>query len=387
MRDNIYKKNYDVKLTKFNIITISLLIFYMMWIPLVILTKESFDVYGWAVNDINSNISITSEGIRIWTLFFSTLILSFSIYSFYLSIELQNRKKYWLGIGLFNWLFLVDSIKESIKYKSWKYYLNYIKQDYYRNSLISFSSLYRAIKFKYHLKKVDKNTILYIITLLCFLTGFIMYNIIVNKENITDTFIFSVISYFTHLSNGLCFFFLLFLPFFQNKIIMNKNSFFINVNSYIMVVAFTFWVFLFPGMIITNQISSYNSFGLTRTIWLHGIDPIIFLIFCINSSRSIERKIVDKYWHALLINLIFPIFYASYAFSLPFLARVSVYGPFTDCNEWGYAYFGNELKKIGTMFSLFMIVVLIIIFSLSLLITRSLIKINRKNEIIIEFTK
>lgn len=385
MKQNIYKKNYDVKLTKFNIITILLLVFYIIWIPLVIKTKESFDIYGWTINKANSDITIEYESIRLWMLFFSMFILSFSIYSLYLSLQIKNINEYWLGFGFFNWIFLINSIKESIKLKSFSYYIKYIRQDIYENKLISFSSLLNTIKQRKKLKRIDKNTILYIFTFICLLIGFIFYNIVPQRRNITDTFIFSVISYFTHLTNGLCFIFLLFLPLFQNKLIMNKNSLFINVNSYIIVVAFAFWVFLFPGLFITGQIKSYNAFGIVRTIWLHGVDPIMFLIFCINSSKSPERRIVDKYWHALRINLAFPIFYALYAFALPFLVRASIYGPFTDCNTLGYVYFGDKLDKIGNLISIAMIFILMIIFSISLLITRSLIKVKNKNKLIISY--
>lgn len=387
MRQNILKNNFDVKLIKFNIITMFLLIFYIVWIPLVVLTKESFDMYGWAVNEFNTNITIKSETIRIWMLFFSVVIIAFSIYSLFLSIQLKNFKKYWLGMGFLNWIFLINSIKESIENKSWSYYVSYIKQNIYDNSIISFSSLFSSIKLRRKLKKVDKNTILYIFTFLYLLIGFVFYHMMLEFKNISDTFIFSVVSYFTHLTNGLCFIFLLFLPLIQNKIIMNKNSLFININSYIMVVAFAFWVFLFPGLFVTGQIKSYNTFNIIRTIWLHGIDPIMFLVFCINSSKNPERRIVDKYWHALRINLIFPIFYSLYAFSLPFIARVSIYGPFTDCNTLGYVYFGDKLDKIGNLLSIAMIFVLVIIFSISLLITRILIKVKNGKELIINFIK
>lgn len=367
MRKEIVNKQADFFISKFTIWATIQFVLFIVWIPFVVLANQSFVDYGWAVN-VNeiAPLPVIDQCYRLWLLLFSSLILVISIYLFYLSIEFFRQSREWfliIGFGVLSWIYLIYLYMRWHQTNFMSTYYYYLRFDLQINQQVSFRHL-----LDMRWDRLTRNTLLYIFSFIILFIGFIFILIPNLDDNYLDrTFIYNSLSYFTHLTNMGCLFWLIIFLFNQTKRINQNNTMSIFMGSYLLVVALTYWVALFPNDIIDGDFARKSVQLKTEAIWLHTITPIFFVWFIINTFCINRQPPNNRFFKTSLSLLIYPLWYFSYAYSIPFMVRESVYGQLSNINPDGYIwspagfikngepYFVLSILAFGLAFELFFI--------------------------------
>lgn len=368
--------------SKFIITNILMPFCLFIWCFLVGFTHKTFLEAGWGINQINSSLSVGDEVIRLWMLLFTSIILVLAIYNIYATIRSGLNNWFLLSLGIFNWLFLYKFIKQSHHFRLFERFIHNHKFHESNIIQVSFYNLYSCIKGDIRFNKIAINTILYSATFLFFFIGFIFIlipDLDGNFKTINNTFSYNISVYFTNLTNIACFLFLIGFIFFQNKKLYFSNRLAINMCSYITVVALIYWCVLFPTSASSWVSGEASALSMVEGIWLHAFTPILFISFVLNSSGISLTLQKGNYWKRSGIVLLYPLWYMSYAYSIPFLVRESVYGAFTNLNPYGYIWDNNELVKNGNPLYVFAIIGFGLLFIFIMFIYIGLVNLINKN--------
>ncbi len=319
------------------------LLFISLSIYFLVLTVDSFNEYGWIVNQINPNVPVRIEENRIYFVLFTSLYILVSFIM--LGLIIKNNRRF-LKINKFtffiNFIFIPYYIHQSILNSDLINFKNYYELNDGLNKSIDHKTFFFGILNKKYRNKLFFNTLIYYITLLIFVVGMILL-FLKPTTNLDPmhTFIIDKLSYFTNISNILCFLYLSLLLFFNNKTNMKKNIYLINLSSYIVVVGLIYWCYLMPVSVMGD---GKSAFGWARAVWLHTATPISFVVLSINSYRTNKNK-NPNLLNNIAIGAIYPAWYGMYIYSLPFLARVTIYGFITNPNP--YMILADKTKPLG----------------------------------------
>lgn len=363
------KKRYCLN-TKLLFFSLMQFIFSIIFIIFFVKTVFTFNNYGWAINQINPNITLGAENIRI--IFILSLTLLILITCMIVGTLYKNKKmiekKYFYAF-LIEWIFLFEFLIKIIKNKEISKVRDYSRLDDGLNKLIDHKMVFTNPNQRNN--KMFFNTLFYDLTLLIFLIGFILIFVKNNNNNNPENlFLIDKLSYFTNLSNIFCFLYLFGLLFFSKYTSFKKNIWLINLSSYIVVVGLIYWCFLFPTDVVVD--GDAGLLKIVRGVWLHTITPIFFVAFSILSFKNIKNE-YPKLKDNILIGIIYPLWYGSYIYTLPFLVRVSIYGFITNPNPY-LILFGDN-KPTGNAWSILSIFGFGIIFIIFFTIFN---KINKK---------
>ncbi len=140
---------------------------------------------------------------------------------------------------------------------------------------------------------------------------------------------FFALQFFTEQTNLMCF--ILLFAFVINPRWKGFNNYdsWINCMAYLVIVSLTYNLIIFPVIA-----SSYKGmpYDLTRTLWLHVIDPIVFLgTGCCLMVYNPAKKI-SPWGDTLKYGMVVPSVYAIYALSSPFITGVSPYAYLSNTN-------------------------------------------------------
>ncbi len=95
---------------------------------------------------------------------------------------------------------------------------------------------------------------------------------------------------------------------------------------------FVYWCALFP---VNIQVDTGTNVTIkwVRAIWLHTINPLVFLIFCISSfyTNQLTKIPLGK---MLGYAVIYPIAYGVLIYTIPFMIQATVYGCATNINPY-----------------------------------------------------
>ncbi|MGL4948580.1 MAG: hypothetical protein ACRC42_04320 [Mycoplasma sp.] len=281
--------------------------------------------------------------LRAWNIWFfaqSTLITTFNWF-----ICLKLHRLYgckWVKINLytlsfFSILTIFHQYKMMRELKSWQHLKKYFSTKVTVNCDVH--NLVKQLKNHSRLDNISKNTIVYLVVWLFVLTSFILlfaqlpfsptYNDGIKRFLILNTF-----SYFTKLTNMICFFYVSASLLMKNQSIFRKNRILIYVCAYIMVVSVGYWgshvLSWFNGEIVLN----YNQLYLVENLssyWYHTVVPVVMLVlYCFNVNLIKNERV--QYSYIFREFLIFPFYYAIYLYSVPFIIPFSVYGVASNAN-------------------------------------------------------
>lgn len=316
-------KNQKLLSLKLSILGFSQLILLILIVVFAIKTKNTFNEYGWGINFVDDNLSLSAQNTRIFLLLFISLFNMISLFNFYYNKQFSFNKKWIKYLFLFNYILLPLFIRHIVKYKDLKLFKNYQN--------LSLSKYEGIINFKNNNKQVKINLFVYFITFIVFLTSFILIFIKQNNDTtkVSSLFIISKLSYFTNLSNIACFFYLFLLLFFHNKRTMNNSGLIIALTTYITIVGLIYWCMLFPTSVVVDP--DKGAMKLIRGIWLHTTAPISFILFFIFSLKT-NNLVKNQFKKILPYGLIYPLWYGSYIYTIPFMVKESIYGVSTNLN-------------------------------------------------------
>lgn len=334
------KNNYSSDIiNKISISCIASIMQLILLIPIIVLfyyTIYSFNIYGWAILDVGE-LPVIYNTIRSWWLFLSIFYLAL------LFINLRLIIIYKL-YGVHNFIFWLSSLVPFssiylfvilIKNRYLKIFIRYIFSNKYETQQIDHKEFIDWLKGKISINKVIRNTILYYFTLLIFSIGLILIFIPTNDQNSLNKdehyFIFNVASYFTQQNNILCWLFLFFFFFFNKKRFFAHNTLLTYNTSYIFIVGLVANVMIVPYLIF-NNINEMITLNIVKFFWLHLINQIFFIWFAINTFSINKEYKLESTYDYYSKGVIYPIFYGIYLYTLPFIARHSVYGWLTNLN-------------------------------------------------------
>lgn len=352
--------NYK-QLSKITIASILNIIFAISGIILFSLDFNNWSLYGPSslnTENLNESIPVFVQSNRSWLMLMLTMSLFLFSFIMFQITQLKYctyKNKYLFTIGIFTWVLLPYTIYLCCVEK------NYVRYHEYLSTNKEASRQFSIIHLKNVIYKNGKVDILFwntILGLVSFASGLIAFIFsMINKYNATNEiknyFIFNTITFFTQESNILVFIFMFMYIIFSKKILFKNNTGMICISSYISVVAIIYWALLFPKSVGTESLD--ETFEITKTVWLHAINPILFVSFCI-TSFSTNKEAPKKYKEVLSMGLIFPLFYGLYAYSLPFFTRYSVYGYFTNLNVNMTMIKNGEFVSQGNLYMIFVLI-------------------------------
>lgn len=363
--------NYK-QISKITIYSILMGIFAIIGIICFSISLPTFQKYGFdslkdeEVFNYKNLIPIYVEQVRAWSLASSVLcILLTSLIIWEIKkMENANYKKYFIAsLGVFTWLIIPYIAYIGIKDKLYSKFFEYISENKPEHLQISFSVVKNGIIGKGKKDKVFWNTILgsfiFLVTLVglffCFLLAENLYGVSVihkiNPNNLNNgwgevgatgadklknyysyletTYMFTTFIFFTQLTNISCFVFMFSFLLFSKKNAFKNNTIMILVSSYIFIVSAIFWAYLFPQSLKNNKY--VEDFQWAKTIWLHAVTPILFIIFSITSIFT-NKQAPNKLKTTVGVGVIYPAFYGLFIYPLTFITRFSVYGGLTNMN-------------------------------------------------------
>lgn len=295
--------------------------------------------FGYDINLLPTHVS----NIRAWALFSTIIYVATSSLSCWMSAtivktEAENKFKWnvWT-LGLFSFLFIFVFVKDLYYRDGFQYICNY-----FRKKVIAYTDIkgwFKTIFYGLRWNNTSKLTSVYVFAFFVTLIGiiFIIFGPEIRGAKYTGIhryFIFQFLSYFTELTNILCFVFVCFNLFLVNQSILHKHTLLIAISTYICIVSFGYWsshaLSWFEGELFLNFDHS-NWFELMLTFWLHTVTPIVMLFVFIMTVRLSPQKPYHM-THAFVKFLIYPSYYAIYLYSMPFLVPFTVYGPISNTN-------------------------------------------------------
>lgn len=345
----------------------------ILMIVFMVKTIQSFNKMGWIVDKMDYVVPTFYEENRIFFLLFITLFLLISISLIFIFIKHKNS--FWdksVYFSLFSYFLIFMLIRDIIRNKDVSCFFEYMKLDDNLNKTISHKRIITSIAQLNFRNKLFWNTLLYYFTLSLFLVGFFLI-ILKSNKNFADPQYLPIIdkfSYFTNITNILCFFYLFLMLFFYNRTSFKNNTYLINLSAYIIIVSLIYWCFLFPVNVSVD--AGNDKMKLLRGVWLHAVDPIFFIAFAIFSFAT-NNNMNPSLKSNLGYGVIYPIWYGSYAYTIPFMARVTIYGFITNPNP--YMILFGEKKSNGNPLVVLSILAFAILFILFIFIFN---KINKK---------
>lgn len=140
---------------------------------------------------------------------------------------------------------------------------------------------------------------------------------------------FFALQFFTEQTNLMCFFTLLAFVINPRWKAFQNYDLWICTMAYLIIVSLTYNLIIFPVIANSYQGQPYD---LTRTLWLHVIDPFVFLglgccLMVYNPTRT-----VTPWGNTLKYGMVVPSVYAIYALSSPFITGVSPYAYLSNTN-------------------------------------------------------
>lgn len=268
------------------------------------------------------------------------------------------KLKYFLTGGLFVWLLLPYTFYIAGKEKSYQKFWAYLKTKKETVEQISISKWFSSFKNKKN--RLFWNTSLFLFLMLVVMVDFSL--IWIRKQYVQDdpsgNMMFNTFSFFTQWTNFSIIIFVLIFSFAHQTITFRNNTLLILMTSYITVVGVTFWTYLLPFGNFKNSYSHLPSF--VKTVWLHTVTPATFICFSINSLFISKEKPIT-FTKTTIMGLPFPIIYGSYAYSICFVTRHSVYGFITNLNP-NMIDFGSGIKGNPLYFLFFFGISLIFLF-------------------------
>ena len=328
-------------------------------IIMIVLLIVGFTIFGVTFNDWiiydskylmnNENFILpvnvqVSRGIIVATLVLVISTWFASLWEINKINDKQIKRNYFLTGGLFVWTLLPYTILTAYKTQSYQQFWNYLKTKKETTEQINFYKW--GASFKQKKDRLFWNTTLFIFLLLVVSADFIWMWIFkdydINDPN--KNVLFNTFSYFTQLSNLAVIIFVVLFSFAHQTITFRNNTLLILLAAYITVVGICFWVYLLPFGNLKDSYPTWPDF--LKTTLLHGVVPITFVAFTIN-SLYISKEKPNTFIKTSTIGLTFPIIYGIYTYLISFVARFSVYGIITNLNPnmipFGHTDPGNPL--------------------------------------------
>lgn len=320
------------------------------------------------------DVSIRQQEIRSVSIFFGYLFITTSIafiINVYFNKENSKSEKILSTIGIIpiiNIGSIVYYFFLSFKEKKIIEYILHIFSSTNTNKKICYKHTIITIKNN-DIKKNDGlfwNTFVFTLVFLISIVSLIFIFLSLDSpEELNDPrhlWWFRKFSYFTEWSNFSCFLVcILFLL--NNRWKIFSNGKFVNyIAIYILFVFLVFWMVLLPGATIINGNLSFankNVAGIISTGWFHLIMPLSYITFVayynyfLNDCRNIK---IRNYYKTILY---FPLTYALYAYTLPFISNLTIYGLMTNTNP-NNTPFGD--KHPGEYWHLVFVPILLLVF-------------------------
>ncbi len=241
----------------------------------------------------------------------------------------KMKRNYFLTGGLFVWTLLPYTFTLALQTKSYQQFWSYLKTKKDAPEQINFYKW--GSGFKQKKNRLFWNTTLFLFLLLVIIIDFIWMWVLkeYSENDPNKNVLFNTFSYFTQLSNLVIIFFAIIFSFSHQTIIFRNNTIMILLAAYITVVGVCFWAYLLPFGNLKYDYPTWPDF--IKTTWLHGVVPITFVVFTIN-SLYISKEKPNTFFNTSTIGLVFPLAYGIYAYLLSFVTRYSVYGIITNLN-------------------------------------------------------
>lgn len=365
-QDEHLKQDYMVKLL---ISSILQLIFFIPWVVMIVVVAKNWAIYGQGISSnpgTYDNLAPDSlptwvQLERIWLLILTSTMALLWGRCGYLCYRVNTNLLY--TTGFFSWvlipyyIFLCHEVHAYSSYKTDELF------DYNNTPSISLKELVYDFK-NGSLSKLSKNTIFYLFVLVLFFIGFvfIMIPMIRGARYLDAYWTFNALCYFTHITNILCFIFLLVFPFINTKKICRDNTIQLNLCTYITVVALIYWVALFPSKVSSGAFAEYSLQHQVESIWLHLVTPVFFIAFMCTTTSNNLMYADEKFWQGAGKMIIYPLWYGSFAYALPFMVHESVYGKWTNLNPHAWTFGNLEFVQNGSPWFILTIPVLGIVF-------------------------
>lgn len=241
-------------------------------------------------------------------------------------------------------------------------------------------------------KKIRKNdhlfwntfisTLVFCISIVSFIFIFLSLDKPQDLDDPRNLWWFRKFSYFTEWSNFSCFLVCTLFLLNNRWKIFNNGKFVNYIAIYILFVFLIFWLILLPGSAIINGNFSFENKNISSIIstgWFHLIMPLSYVVFVghynyfLNNKKNINIK---NYYKTILY---FPLTYALYSYTLPFISNITIYGLMTNANPNNIP-FGD--KYPGEYWHLVFIPILLIVFcGLTWTFLKVIKKMNSKNNI------
>ncbi len=356
--------------SKISIFSLLQLIMFILLISFAVLTSQTFNEFGWGINNIDHD-SITNHAQLIRGFLVYVLIFYISI-SLYIQFRLipKIKDESFKAISFFGFfsLFLVPYFfKKSINNNYFQEYFIYLKLNIHPdlNSTVSHNHFFKLVSSRGKKDKLFWNTLLFYFSFLVALTSFclIMIEFPYNPVETNNIFLFAKFGYFTNTTNMLCFFILLFMLFSPKNNIFRNNTILITTSAYITIVGLIYWAYLFPVYHIEARSVAQD----VRLIWAHTLVPITFSWFAISSFRTNLYNPI-KFKTLSLSGYVYPAIYGVIVFILPFLVRFTPYATLTNANPEMIYFFVKDgiilLEQNGEYWAFSFIFLLLIVFTI-----------------------
>ena len=345
-------------------ITLFILLIPIIW--LMVLTIQSFNEYGWAIQH-EGDLPFTENCIRSWFLFLLVLfcaIIFVSIYVYWLHKDLITKKWIVFAPSFFPLLFpasLIYVIKNHYLINFWYFlWTNRVEP-----KQISHKAFWQWITKKTESNKLIRNTILFYFTLIIFTIGFVFININGPSNdidgNVSDYFIFNTMSFFTQQNNIMCWVFLLIFGIAHKKIIFKDNILQTYLCAYITVVGVVALTMIGPYIAYQSDGSEFlEPYNMTKFLWLHLVNEVFFIWFTLNTYAQTYNNLSNHSWKKYFVEgSIYPVFYGLYLYIVPFFSYYSVYGFLTNLNPYMYDKEGNVAGNPFWIFGAFGVMLVI----------------------------
>lgn len=359
-------RNISIQWSKLLLVSILQLFGFIAIFILAFFVSVSFRNYGWEYVIYDKRMPIGDEAIRVglmWVVALSTFLTG---YTLYLSIKLFSFNKFLIyHFGFLSWVLIPYYVFQSVKESYWSDFSKYLLSN--RNEGLQISHLYfwQVITRKKRVNKLFWNTLLGYLTFIASIIGVISIFITFSNDSSNSrasNVMFHFLVWFTSFSNETLFLFMLAFIFLHKKYFFRENTVLTYIAGYMFVVFLVFWTYLFPQE--ESLGSPMNAF---KSIWLHAINPLLIVIFCINSYFQNCNAPKKSWWKFCLIGSVFPLTYALFAYLLPFVVHFSIYGSLTNLNPDMITSAGDHMGSPIWIIGFF---VLVLIFNLIYLILR-----------------
>lgn len=335
MKDKQY-----VVVTKIFFASIAQFITFFIALFLAIKILEKPELFFVPLDREVENLTGFEQAQRAWCLFFASIYGMMTIYLFYKCFSLDNKNKWYYIltlslVPLVNVLVsLIIIIKKRIDLIWWKN----IKKENDVEYMLSFYNFCKIIfrNKTFYRKKFILNVLAYLLLMFCLL-AFVMNMIVFEKNDdvydLNNYYIFIKWTYFTQLTNTICFFYTLFFLIFKNSKIVRNNNLKVLLLGHIVVVGSIYLFILLPGSFIIDLSSSnVKWYNIVSPLNQHVVVPILFAIVFVWVMK-IEKTKSFKFIYSSWKGTLYPTWYALYVYSISFVCRYSPYYVLTNVNS------------------------------------------------------